>query len=57
MSRRYKIDDGSGKHKYQTISLCDYNTIFVTNDAFDLIKGVYDHTINDKVNTYNWDYG
>lgn len=52
---RYKIADGSYAH--QTISICDYKTIFTTNDNFDFIKGVYDYKIDDKLDMYNWEYG
>ncbi|CAB5178081.1 unnamed protein product [Rhizophagus irregularis] len=50
----YKIADGSYAH--QTISICDYKTIFTTNDNFDFIKGVYDYKIDDKLDMYNWEY-
>ncbi|CAG8602892.1 15175_t:CDS:10, partial [Funneliformis mosseae] len=46
----FRIDDGNYKHK--TISICDSNTIFTTNDHSDFIIGVYNVTDN----TYNWEY-
>ncbi|GBC00641.1 hypothetical protein RclHR1_03920010 [Rhizophagus clarus] len=50
----YRIDDGN--HAHQTISVCDYKTIFTTNDKLDCIKGVYDYKKDDKLDIYNWEY-
>ncbi|RIA99539.1 hypothetical protein C1645_869919 [Glomus cerebriforme] len=50
----YRIDNGIDAH--QTISICDYNTIFTTNDNFDYIKGVYNYKIDDKIDMYDWEY-
>ncbi|CAI2168058.1 17991_t:CDS:10, partial [Funneliformis geosporum] len=46
----YRIDDGNYKHK--SISICDSNTIFTTDERSDFIIGVY----NVAANTYNWEY-
>ncbi|RGB35004.1 hypothetical protein C1646_759915 [Rhizophagus diaphanus] len=49
----YKIADGSYAH--QTISICDYKTIFTTNDNFDFIKVDYYYTYY-QVSCAFWDH-
>ncbi|RIA99532.1 hypothetical protein C1645_277461 [Glomus cerebriforme] len=47
----YSLIHDDGNYIHQTISICDYSTIFTTNDYSDFIKGVYD----DKSDAYNWE--
>ncbi|RIA99533.1 hypothetical protein C1645_747042 [Glomus cerebriforme] len=48
----WNIIDNGDYYFSNKISVCDYNTVFTTNEKNNLIKGVY----NIKTNMYNWEF-